>query len=267
MVCDAGLSMCQMNKQKTQQIGNGSGSGGNGRGNGSGGPKKQVIGASSGSGQNYCLSINMFTSCDDTALIKEKIPDTLNVITVNGEIKVNKFIIKQYSEYIKINLKQQPNFDLIVQPHTQETVKQLMELLMCGEKFFIDRESASLVVDLAEQLNIKIEGMPFEKKDESYVKYVLRKKRTTKPQSPKKSPGILPLVDGRYKCDKCSKTFSQKNGLKNHINNVHIIKEKTVPCLLETCEKKFKSIVYRNIHLIQNHKIKSRDIETYEVKK
>ena len=70
-----------------------------------------------------------------------------------------------------------------------------------------------------------------------------------------KDPALVELKVGRFSCGLCLKAFSRKGVAKRHYKNVHMSKDKNIPCRAPGCGKKFKSMAIMKIHMLTTHGI------------
>ena len=75
-----------------------------------------------------------------------------------------------------------------------------------------------------------------------------------------KDPALVELKVGRFRCGLCLKAFSRKGVAKRHYKNVHMSKDKNIPCRAPGCGKKFKSMDYMKAHMLTTHGISAKMI-------
>ena len=75
-----------------------------------------------------------------------------------------------------------------------------------------------------------------------------------------KDPALVELKVGRFSCGLCLKAFSRKGVAKRHYKNVHMSKDKNIPCRAPGCGKKFKSMDYMKNHMFKSHGISAKMI-------
>ena len=135
--------------------------------------------------------------------------------------------------------------------HKKEVIDCLLRLIYQGEMTFTEEEFKDEVIDLAQELEIKVQSE-------------FQKIKTAPTKAPKKAPKLfanddfclMESGDGRFQCTICFKAFSNKKNGQRHYEEVHLTNKsvKNVQCRDPECDKKFPSQRYMEQHMRRCHK-------------
>ena len=181
----------------------------------------------------------------DVARIEEINPDKIGLLARDGKVTANRTILRLASSPIHTKLVENSDLTILdMKHHKKATIDSLLNLINGGKITFNEDVSSlaqELEIHLTKSFKVDAPEVPEEQpKDED--------------------PGLVELKDGRMSCGICFKAFSRMDHAKRHYQNIHMAKDKNIPCRAPGCVKKFKSMDYMKVHMFQTHGISAKMI-------
>ena len=183
----------------------------------------------------------------DVSLLRlDKIhPGKIGFLASDGKVTTNRTILRLVSSPIHTKLVENPDLTILdMKHHKKATIDSLLNLINGGKITFNEDVSSlaqELEIHLTKSFKVDAPEVPEEHpKDED--------------------PGLVELKDGRMSCGICFKAFSRMDHAKRHYQNIHMAKDKNIPCRAPGCAKKFKSMDYMKNHMFQAHGISAKMI-------
>ena len=181
----------------------------------------------------------------DTSLLDEIHPDKIGLLANDGKVAANRTMLRLVSPPVHAKLVENPNLNLLdMMHHKKANIDSLLHLINGGKIAFnedVNNLAEELEIHLTKSFKVDAPEVPEEQpKDED--------------------PGLLKLRDGRMSCGLCFKAFGTMHHAKQHYQNVHMAKDKNIPCKAPGCGKKFKSIHYMKVHMYKIHGISGKMI-------
>merc|ERR1712029_531066 len=171
--------------------------------------------------------------------------DKIGLLANDGKVAANRTMLRLVSPLVHAKLVENPNLNLLdMMHHKKANIDSLLHLINGGKIAFNED-----VNNLAEELQI----------------HLTRSFKVDAPEVPEEQPkdedpGLLKLKDGRMSCGLCFKSFGTMQHAKRHYQNIHMAKDKNIPCRVPGCGKKFKSMDYMKGHMFQTHGISAKMI-------
>ena len=180
----------------------------------------------------------------DTSRLDE-IPDKIGLLARDGTVTANRTILRLVSSPAHTKLLRNPDLTVLdLRHHKKANIDSLLHLINGGKIAFNEG-----VNNLAEELEI----------------HLTKSFKVDAPEVPEgqpkdEDPGIVELKDGRMSCGLCFKAFGRMTNAKRHYQDVHMAKDKNIPCRAPGCGKKFKSMDYMKNHMFKSHGISAKMI-------
>merc|ERR1711860_152900 len=130
--------------------------------------------------------------------------------------------------------------------HKKKVIEGLLDLIHAGELTFIDESLKDKVVDLAKELEIRVQTVPTYKIIEGEFKAPEDRKVPIELID----PGLHKTECGKVLCKGCFKTFSDLNTARKHCRNIH--------CQSPGCDKKFYLSAHMKNHMRKVHGISAK---------
>ena len=172
-------------------------------------------------------------------------PDKIGLLASDGKITMNRAILRLVSSLVHTKLVENPDLTILdMKHHKKASIDSLLHLINGGKIAFNED-----VNNLAEELEI----------------FLTKSFKVDAPEVPEEQPkdedpGLMKLKDGRMSCGLCFKAFESMRNAKRHYQNVHMAKDKNIPCRAPGCVKKFKSMDYMKVHMFTTHGISAKMI-------
>ena len=172
-------------------------------------------------------------------------PDKIGLLASDGKITMNRAILRFVSSLVHTKLVENPDLTILdMKHHKKASIDSLLHLINGGKIAFNED-----VNNLAEELEI----------------FLTKSFKVDAPEVPEEQPkdedpGLMKLKDGRMSCGLCFKAFESMRNAKRHYQNVHMAKDKNIPCRAPGCVKKFKSMDYMKVHMFTTHGISAKMI-------
>ena len=183
----------------------------------------------------------------DVSLLRlDKIhPGKIGLLASDGKVTTNRTILRLVSSPIHTKLVENPDLTILdMKHHKKATIDSLLHLINGGKITFNEDVSSlaqELEIHLTKSFKVDAPEVPEEQpKDED--------------------PGLVELKDGQMPCGICFKAFGRMDHAKRHYQNIHMAKDKNIPCRAPGCVKKFKSMDYMKGHMFQTHGISAKMI-------
>ena len=180
----------------------------------------------------------------DTSRLDE-IPDKIGLLARDGTVTANRTILRLVSSPAHTKLLRNPDLTVLdLRHHKKANIDSLLHLINGGKIAFnegVNNLAEELEIHLTKSFKVDAPEVPEEQpKDED--------------------PGLMKLKDGRMSCGLCFKAFESMRNAKRHYQNVHMAKDKNIPCRAPGCVKKFKSMDYMKVHMFTTHGISAKMI-------
>ena len=175
----------------------------------------------------------------------DEIPDKIGLLASDGKVTANRTILRLVSPPVHTKFKENPDLTILdMKHHKKATIDSLLHLINGGKIAFNED-----VKSLAQELEI----------------HLTKSFKVDAPEVPEEhpkdeDPGLVELKDGRMSCGICFKAFGRMDHAKRHYQNIHMAKDKNIPCRAPGCVKKFKSMDYMKVHMFQTHGISAKMI-------
>ena len=172
-------------------------------------------------------------------------PDKIGLLASDGKITMNRAILRLVSSLVHTKLVENPDLTILdMKHHKKASIDSLLHLINGGKIAFNED-----VNNLAEELEI----------------FLTKSFKVDAPEVPEEQPkdedpGLMKLKDGRMSCGLCFKAFGTMQHAKRHYQNIHMAKDKNIPCRVPGCGKKFKSMDYMKNHMFKSHGISAKMI-------
>jgi len=177
--------------------------------------------------------------------IEEMNPEKIGLLAKDGKVTANRTILRLASLPVHTKLVENPDLTIVdMKHHKKATIDSLLHLINGGKIAFNED-----VKSLAQELEIHLTKS-----------FKVDAPEVPKEQPKDEDPGILELKDGRMSCGICFKAFGRMFDAKRHYQNIHMAKDKNIPCRAPGCAKKFKSMGYMKTHMFQTHGISAKMI-------
>jgi len=172
-------------------------------------------------------------------------PEKIGLLAKDGKVTANRTILRLASLPVHTKLVENPDLTIVdMKHHKKATIDSLLHLINGGKIAFNED-----VKSLAQELEIHLTKS-----------FKVDAPEVPKEQPKDEDPGILELKDGRMSCGICFKAFGRMFDAKRHYQNIHMAKDKNIPCRAPGCAKKFKSMGYMKTHMFQTHGISAKMI-------
>ena len=187
----------------------------------------------------------------NVSLLEEIIPDKIGLLANDGKVATNRTILRLVSPPVHAKLVDNPNLNLLdMMHHKKANIDSLLDLIN-GGKIAFNEDVNNLAEELKIPLIVSADGRRSFKVDAPEV---------PEEQPKDEDPGLMKLKDGRMSCGLCFKAFGTMQHAKRHYQNIHMAKDKNIPCRVPGCGKKFKSMDYMKGHMFQTHGISAKMI-------
>ena len=187
----------------------------------------------------------------NVSLLEEIIPDKIGLLANDGKVATNRTILRLVSPPVHAKLVDNPNLNLLdMMHHKKANIDSLLHLIN-GGKIAFNEDVNNLAEELEIPLIVSADGRRSFKVDAPEV---------PEEQPKDEDPGLMKLKDGRMSCGLCFKAFGKMQHAKRHYQNIHMAKDKNIPCRVPGCGKKFKSMDYMKGHMFQTHGISAKMI-------
>ena len=172
-------------------------------------------------------------------------PDKIILLASDGKVAANRTILQLVSSPVRAKLEQNPDLTILDMKHQKTSSIDSLLNLINGSKIAFNED----VNNLAEELEIHLTKS-----------YKVDAPNVPVEQPKDEDPGLVELKDGRMSCGICFKAFGKIANAKRHYQDVHMAKDKNIPCRAPGCGKKFKSMDYMKIHMWRTHGISAKMI-------
>lgn len=187
----------------------------------------------------------------NVSLLEEIIPDKIGLLANDGKVAANRTILRLVSPPVHAKLVDNPNLNLLdMMHHKKANIDSLLHLIN-GGKIAFNEDVNNLAEELEIPLIVSADGRRSFKVDAPEV---------PEEQPKDEDPGLMKLKDGRMSCGLCFKAFGKMQHAKRHYQNIHMAKDKNIPCRVPGCGKKFKSMDYMKNHMFMTHGISAKMI-------
>jgi len=140
--------------------------------------------------------------------------------------------------------------------HKKKVIEGLLDLIHAGEITFTDESLKDKVVDLAKELEIRVQTVPTYKIIEGEFKAPEDRKVPIELID----PGLHKTECGKVLCKGCFKTFPDLHNARKHCRNVHFAdkSQRNIPCQSPGCDKKFYLSAHMKNHMRKVHGISAK---------
>ena len=185
------------------------------------------------------------------ALRVKHLPHDIEILARGGKIIAAKRCPLQLASGVwnKFFVENPDSTILDLKNYKKEVIEGLLQLMYQGEMTFNEEEYKDEVVDLAEELEIKVK-----------TEFSFKRAKT---DAPKKAPKLyanedyclIPSEDGRYQCTICFKILNNRSNGKRHYEDIHLTNNsvKNVQCRAPDCGKKYSSTKSMHEHMRKRH--------------
>merc|ERR1711860_221353 len=137
--------------------------------------------------------------------------------------------------------------------HKKKIIEGLLDLIHAGELTFIDESLKKKVVDLAKELEIRVQTVPTYK----IIEGEFKAPEDRKVPMELIDPGLHKTECGKVLCKGCFKTFPDLHNARKHCRNVHFAdkSQRNIPCQSPGCDKKFYLSAHMKNHMRSCHGI------------
>ena len=171
--------------------------------------------------------------------------DKIGLLASDGKVTANRTILRLVSTPVHTKLVENPDLTILdMKHHKKANIDSLLHLINGGKIAFnedINNLAEELEIHLTKSFKVDTPEVPEENPED-------------------KDPGLVELKDGRFSCGLCFKAFSRKGDATRHYKNIHMSKDKNIPCRAPGCGKKFKSMDYMKAHMLTTHGISAKMI-------
>ena len=174
-------------------------------------------------------------------------PDKIILLASDGKVTANRTILRLVSSPVHAKLMENPDLTLLdMKHHKKANIDSLLQLINGGKIAFNED-----VKNLAEELQIHLTTI-----------FKVDAPKVPVEQPKDENPGLMQLKDGRVSCGICFKAFGTMGNAKKHYQNVHMSKDKNIPCMAPGCGKKFVTMDYMKVHMLKSHAVSAKMIPT-----